>query len=110
MHRTVAGGDLLADVFDHRFGVSREQLFEVDQSCGSEVKLEQVADRACHLTETYADVVVQIGGDGAKVRSDHAADDFTLRGGLHPASTRSAAGPRMSKKCDVTSTRDEVLL
>ena len=63
MHGTVAGGDLLADVVDHRLGIGRQQLFKADQSRGSEAELEQVRDRAGHFAETDADVIVQIHGD-----------------------------------------------
>ena len=85
MHGAVAGGDLLADVVGHRLGVGRQQLFEADQGRGSEAKLEQVSI-ARHFAETDADVGVQIDGDGAKPRSDHAAEDLALSGLLHPTS------------------------
>ena len=86
MHGAVASGNLLADVVGHRLGVGREQLFEADQGRGSEAKIEQLGDRAWHLTETDADVGVQIDGGGAEPRTDHAADDFALSGLVHPAS------------------------
>ena len=42
--------------------------------------------------------VAQIGGDGAKPWSDHAAEDFALSGLLHPSSACSAAGLGMAEQ------------
>jgi hypothetical protein len=53
---------------------------------------------------------VQIDGDGAKSRSDHAAEDFTLSGFLHPAAARSTAGLRMAEQSDLAAPRDEIFL